>query len=566
MDLARTIGSSLLPARLRLDSPLDLWRDTAQAAAQAVGQAIQQKLGGASVTLQDVKLDTLQVLQGHHHQLLLEAGGQAHKFIINADPVWHNLAEALPASEGGLVAESEWEAVEKAWLQPLSEGAILPDFALAGPLELVLQEPSLVNLFLPHQADAGVLKRIVVQAGAAVTIRGARSVMLRKPLDLPPLPPAYLANVLGKQVDGIPPAASAPLAGILHVAAGLRSMAEQSDSTAPLVSVELELASTGGSLTVAPASPATNAGRLKVRKIGPMQVELSARAEQDDAPSGSTALGYTWVWPFPSLSLSLLEPYENLLREFVARQGLAKGSRGQDLRLLQSRIDALSLLQMQVEVQREKAPPQNQTAVVDSAFNLAPGTYELWQAVVQMKGDGRGGVQETDGRSSRTHFAWRKPPCLPSSGAGPTTPALRCYFDQQTTVVMAFRNRLFAAVMAVLLAGVAVSAQTLDTCTTDAAAFNTACSAAATGTTPMSFDGTLTDAQVKMTADSLPAPSNDCCTAAKKFNDEGCGCLKGLLDQAAGAGIPPSAVDTAIRVAALKCTSVTFTPKTGSTC
>lgn len=41
------------------------------------------------------------------------------------------------------------------------------------------------QLFLPHASDAGTVKRILLRDGAAVTVRGARSVRLRRGLDLP---------------------------------------------------------------------------------------------------------------------------------------------------------------------------------------------------------------------------------------------------------------------------------------------------------------------------------------------------------------------------------------------
>ena len=56
------------------------------------------------------------------------------------------------------------------WQQAL-EDAALPDFTLAGPLELVLPEKREVPLQLPHPADVGRLRRIVLQAGAALTVQ-----------------------------------------------------------------------------------------------------------------------------------------------------------------------------------------------------------------------------------------------------------------------------------------------------------------------------------------------------------------------------------------------------------
>lgn len=71
--------------------------------------------------------------------------------------------------------------------------------------------------------DAGKLQRVVLDEGAAVEVRGARSAYLRRPLDLPALPQPFLANVLGvKMADG-----KVPTQGPLSGAALWHSAAEQ---------------------------------------------------------------------------------------------------------------------------------------------------------------------------------------------------------------------------------------------------------------------------------------------------------------------------------------------------
>lgn len=60
------------------------------------------------------------------------------------------------------------------------------------------------------RVDAGVLSRIVLDEGAAVEVRGARSIYLRRPLELPQLPKPFLANVLGMKLsDGTVPSLGA---------------------------------------------------------------------------------------------------------------------------------------------------------------------------------------------------------------------------------------------------------------------------------------------------------------------------------------------------------------------
>ena len=51
--------------------------------------------------------------------------------------------------------------------------------SLAGPLELVLQEPGLVSFFVPHSADVGMLRRIRLGPGVTVKVAGMKSIALR---------------------------------------------------------------------------------------------------------------------------------------------------------------------------------------------------------------------------------------------------------------------------------------------------------------------------------------------------------------------------------------------------
>lgn len=72
---------------------------------------------------------------------------------------------------------------------------------------------------------------------------------------------------------------------------------------------------------------------------------------------GSTgALGATWAWPLPGLPAGELQRYEDLLRETLARQPLdPKGGlpSGVQVRLLQSMTDAVTLVQMELELEHD---------------------------------------------------------------------------------------------------------------------------------------------------------------------------------------------------------------------
>lgn len=110
-------------------------------------------------------------------------------------------------------SELSTQSASELWSRSLEESAVLPDFTLTGPLELVLTEAQPISLYVPHQADAGLVRRILLRPGAALTIHKARSVALRRPLDLPLPPDSYVANVWGRAVRGTTPGTPDSLSG-----------------------------------------------------------------------------------------------------------------------------------------------------------------------------------------------------------------------------------------------------------------------------------------------------------------------------------------------------------------
>ncbi|KAE8698795.1 hypothetical protein F3Y22_tig00110597pilonHSYRG00860 [Hibiscus syriacus] len=62
---------------------------------------------------------------------------------------------------------------------------VLAPFQLAGPMELWIQDAKDMRISLPHDVDAGVLKKVILADSAVVTVKGARSVSLRHSVDLP---------------------------------------------------------------------------------------------------------------------------------------------------------------------------------------------------------------------------------------------------------------------------------------------------------------------------------------------------------------------------------------------
>ena len=52
-----------------------------------------------------------------------------------------------------------------------------------------------MQLYLPHASDAGQVQRVLLREGAAVIVRGACAVRLRRPLDLPAISLSEFAGV-----------------------------------------------------------------------------------------------------------------------------------------------------------------------------------------------------------------------------------------------------------------------------------------------------------------------------------------------------------------------------------
>ncbi|KIY94817.1 hypothetical protein MNEG_13144, partial [Monoraphidium neglectum] len=94
----------------------------------------------------------------------------------------------------------------------------LPEITLAGPLELVFAAPTPLALYLPHSVEAPAARRLLIAPGAALTLRNIRGVALRRPVELPKLPPSYLAEVLAHAQLGQPEPGFEGAPGMLYLA------------------------------------------------------------------------------------------------------------------------------------------------------------------------------------------------------------------------------------------------------------------------------------------------------------------------------------------------------------
>ncbi|XP_050211197.1 protein TUNICAMYCIN INDUCED 1 [Mercurialis annua] len=197
---------------------------------------------------------------------------------------------------------------------------VLAPFQLAGPMEIWIQDAKDMRISLPHDVDAGVLKKVILADGAVVTVAGARSVSLRHPIDLP-LP-------LNRTQNGF-------ASGLLALAEHLRR-ASHTEEAPPL---SLRIVGPTSLTSPSSSSSSSSRNRLKLRRLAPGLVELSSPAKSQPADAlapvdfgeGATILTpkhFTTMWPFASLngSNANLVGFEKLLASVLGPKANKKGS------------------------------------------------------------------------------------------------------------------------------------------------------------------------------------------------------------------------------------------------
>ncbi|KAF7803808.1 tunicamycin induced protein [Senna tora] len=246
-------------------------------------------------------------------------------------PIFQVKEPAKPGDQNGLVEKRNSD----------NGLPVLAPFQLAGPMELWIQDAKDMRLSLPHDVDAGVLKKVILADGAVVTVKGARSVSLRHPLDLP-LP-------LNTTHNGF-------AAGLLTLAEQIRHASRTHG--APLLSLRIvgptSLASPSSSSS---SSSSSNNNRLKLKRLAPGLVELSSPSKteaseaisaidllQGEAPTLLTPTQFTTMWPFASLngSNANLLGFEALLASVLGPKASKKGS----FRLLKADVSAQTFVKI----------------------------------------------------------------------------------------------------------------------------------------------------------------------------------------------------------------------------
>ncbi|XP_057976832.1 protein TUNICAMYCIN INDUCED 1 [Malania oleifera] len=221
---------------------------------------------------------------------------------------------------------------------------VLAPFQLAGPMELWIRDAKDMRLSLPHDVDAGVLKKVILADGAVVTVKGARSVNLRQPLDLQ-LP-------LNRSHSGF-------ASGLLTLAEQLRHASHTQG--APLLSLRIVGPT---SLTSPSSSSPSSSNKLKLKRLAPGLVELSSPSKppkvvdalstihlQEEAISMLTPAHFTSMWPFASINGSNpnLLGFEALLSSVLGPKAQKKGS----FRLLKADVSAQTFIKIEFVVEKK---------------------------------------------------------------------------------------------------------------------------------------------------------------------------------------------------------------------
>ncbi|PIA51832.1 hypothetical protein AQUCO_01000011v1 [Aquilegia coerulea] len=218
---------------------------------------------------------------------------------------------------------------------------VLAPFQLAGPMELWIQDAKDMRVSLPHDVDAGVLKKVILAEGAVVTVTGARSVSLRHPLDLP-LP-------LNRSNNGL-------ASGLLTLAEHLR-LASRTEG-GPLVSLRI----VGPTSLTSPSSASpSSSNKLKLKRLAPGLVELSSHSKNAiepvstvDSEKGMTLLApnrFTTMWPLASINGSSpnLRGFEALFHSVLGAKAKEQGS----FKLLKAEASAQTFVKMVFGVEKE---------------------------------------------------------------------------------------------------------------------------------------------------------------------------------------------------------------------
>ncbi|KAB2602682.1 hypothetical protein D8674_003687 [Pyrus ussuriensis x Pyrus communis] len=238
---------------------------------------------------------------------------------------------------------------------------VLAPFQLAGPMELWIQDAKDMRISLPHDVDAGVLKKVMLAEGAVVTVKGARSVSLRHPLQLP-LP-------LNRTSNGFASGLSSPLLSLRIV--GPTSLTSPSST-----------------------SPSVN-NKLKLKRLAPGLVELSSPSntrpisvelQNQETKAILTPSYFSTVWPLASVNGSNpnLVGFESLLASVLGPKANKKGS----FKLLKADVSAHTFLKIGFGVEKKLKEEDGIDSKGFPEWRTKPETLRMhFEVLAKVEGD-----------------------------------------------------------------------------------------------------------------------------------------------------------------------------------
>ncbi|KAM7474794.1 hypothetical protein LguiB_022037 [Lonicera macranthoides] len=254
---------------------------------------------------------------------------------------------------------------------------VLAPFQLAGPMEIWIQDAKDMRISLPHDVDAGVLKKVILADGAVVTVKGARSVSLRHPVEFP-LP-------LNRTHDGV---ASA----LLTLADRLRHTSRAQG--APLLSLRI----VGPTSLASPASSSLSPTKLKLKRLAPGLVELSSASKmkaikaiptidlEGEAPTLLTPNQFTTLWPITSINGSNpnLRGFESLLSSVLGPKANKEGS----FKLLKADVSAQTFVKIGFGVEKKLKEGDGILLTGFPAWRTKPETVRMhFEVLAKIDGD-----------------------------------------------------------------------------------------------------------------------------------------------------------------------------------
>ncbi|KAI7745987.1 hypothetical protein M8C21_026851 [Ambrosia artemisiifolia] len=249
---------------------------------------------------------------------------------------------------------------------------VLAPFQLAGPMELWIQDAKDMRISLPHDVDAGELRKVILSDGAVVTVKGARSVSLRHPVELP-LP-------LNKSQNGF-------ASGLLTLAERLRHASRSQNQL-----LSLRIVGPTSLTSPTPSSPSSK-NKLKLKRLAPGLVQLSSVSKtalstidlQGDAPTLLTPDQFTTFWPVTSVngSHSNLLGLERLLGSVLGSKASKEGS----FKLLKADVSAHTFVKMGFKVERKLTGDLSELGQIPE-WQTKPETVKMhFEVLAKVDGD-----------------------------------------------------------------------------------------------------------------------------------------------------------------------------------